>query len=333
MTRLRRFLAIHQNKLALVLIGLFVVMAIAAPWLAPPDDPDNPTMFRSLGQRVSAQPRPPGPEARLGTVAQIPRLPQFGFISGQTAAYQWDIYYTLIWGARSAFRFGLMVTLTTATVGILIGAVAGYVGGWVNSLVMRVTDAFLAFPVIAAVWVFDRLWFARIYNPWPDFYGIVYTPLEQAFIQLRIDPVVLALVIFSWMPYARLVNAAVLQIKQEDYVQAARAMGAPPRRILFRHILPNAMPPLVVLMARDVGGMVVWASAFIFIGIGGNVAWGIILVAARDYVIGIGGTPLTYWWTFVPVSLALIFFGMGWNLLGDGLNTYFNPRARRRFRV
>jgi len=98
---------------------------------------------------------------------------------------------------------------------------------------------------------------------------------------------------------------------------------------MLRHLLPNAIAPAVVLVARDVGAMVILESAFTFIGMGGNTEWGVLLVTGRDYVIGMGGNPLAYWWTFLPVSLALVFFGVGWNLLGDGLNTMLNPRTAR----
>lgn len=325
----RRFFAYRQNWLAMLLVGAFIFTAIAAPWLAPPPDPENPGMFKAVGEGLDRSPHPPSESNPLGTVAQIAQLPRFGLIPGQEVAYQWDIYYTLIWGARSALRFGLLVTGVTAIIGILIGAVSGYAGGWVNDLLMRFTDAFLAFPVIAGVWVFDRLWFARIYNPWADIFGITFTPWEEFLLRFEIDPVMIAFIAFSWMPYARLINASVSQIKQMDYVKAAEAMGATGPRILFRHLLPNAISPTVVLMTRDVGGLVILATAFTFIGIGGNVAWGIILVAGRDYIIGVSGNPLVYWWTFVPISLALILFGVGWNLLGDGLNVVLNPRTSR----
>ena len=144
----------------------------------------------------------------------------------------------------------------------------------------------------------------------------------------RIDPILITFILFLWMPYARLMNAQVRGAMTDDYVVAARSMGARGSRIIWRHLLPNTIAPAVVLAARDVGGVVVLACAFIFIGFGGNVAWGTMLVSSRDYVIGIGGNPFEYWWTFIPVSLALILFGVGWNLLGDGLNAALNPYER-----
>ena len=318
-----RFLRSKGSVAGLLLVGLFVGVALAAPWLAPPADPANPAPFKTAGQQFQRFPEPPTEGTPLGTVPQITNLPLYGFKPGQDASYQWDVYYTLIWGTRSALRFGLAVTFFTAVFGITVGAISGYLGGTAGSLMMRVTDAFLAFPAIAAIWLVQRVFFANLLNPFADLVEL--KPWETTVQQLHIDPIMVALIFFSWMPYARVVNSTVSQVRTTEYVQAAESMGASGPRIIFHHLLPNAISPAIVLGARDVGGMVILACAFIFLGFSGQVTWGIMLVTSRDYVIGISGNPFTYWWTFVPVSLALILFGIGWNLLGDGLNTALNP--------
>jgi peptide/nickel transport system permease protein len=248
------------------------------------------------------------------------------------SAPQLDIYHTLVWGARSALRFGLLVTFLTATIGVTVGAVSGYAGGLINGLLMRITDAFLAFPVIAVVWLFHHVLFTPVIialNFW-NTGGIDLSPLQDLLLnRLHLDPIMLALIFFSWMPYARITNTLISQLKQAEYVVAAQAMGASGPGIIWRHLLPNAIAPAIVLAARDVGGLVILESAFTFIGLGGTVAWGVALVAGRDYIIGLGGNPFAYWWSFLPLSLALTLFGIGWNLLGDGLNTMLNPQVRR----
>jgi peptide/nickel transport system permease protein len=326
MLRWRRFFGRRSNLLGLALVALFFLMALLAPRLAPPENPDFPWPFKNYSQSFYRQPLPPGPDIPLGTTPQIREMPQYGIAPGQDAAYQWDVYYTLIWGSRSALRFGLAVTLLTAVFGTVVGLISGYAGGRASALTMRVTDAFLAFPAIAAIWVIQRAFFSEIYSPFLD-------PLEATgfpgfLYRYRIDPIMLALILLSWMPYARLMNAQARQARQSEYVRASESMGARSGHVIRRHLLPNTIAPAIVLAARDVGGMVILASAFIFIGFGGNVAWGTLLVTSRDYVIGIGGNPLEYWWTFIPVSLALILFGVGWNLLGDGLNDLLNPHKR-----
>lgn len=320
----QRFFRSKLNIMGLALVASFFFVALAAPWLAPPADPDDPAAFKVTGQQFQRFPEPPSVENPLGTTPQIQNMILYGFTPGQDSSYQWDVYYTLVWGTRSALRFGLAVTIMTALFGITVGALSGYYGGVASSLMMRTTDAFLAFPAIAAIWLFQRVFFADILSPWPDL--VTLSPWETTLKQLQIDPIMIALIVFSWMPYARVVNSSVSQVRRAEFVEAAESMGATGPRIIFRHLLPNAISPAVVLAARDVGGMVILACAFIFLGFGGHVTWGIMLVTARDYVIGISGNPFAYWWTFVPISLALILFGVGWNLLGDGLNSALNPR-------
>ncbi len=322
----RRFLHSRQSVAGLLLVGMFVFVALAAPWLAPPENREEPEPFKVTGQQYRRLPGEPTAESILGTIPQIQNMVFYGFKPGQDASYQWDVYYTLIWGTRSALRFGLVVTFVTAVFGISIGAISGYFGGTASSLVMRTTDAFLAFPAIAAIWVVQRVFFSNILDPYPDL--VTLAPWESVVKQLQIDPIMVALIAFSWMPYARLVNTSVSQVRAAEYVEAAEAMGASGPRIVFQHLLPNSISPAVVLAARDIGGMVILACAFIFLGFGGHLTWGIMLVASRDFVIGLSGNPFTYWWTFVPISLALILFGVAWNLLGDGLNSALNPRRR-----
>lgn len=317
----------RSNWWALLIIFLFVATAVIAPWIAPPPDPDNPSPFKGVGQSFERMPHPPTTDNPLGTMPQIDSLPLFGVAPGQDAYYEWDILYTLIWGTRSALRFGLIVTFLTAVIGITIGALSAYWGGRANSILMNITDAFLAFPIIAALWVIQRTLFSQVLAFFPDPEN--WRWWEQLLVNWKINPIMLTLILFSWMPYARMVNATVAQLRNTEYVQAAVAMGASGSRLLRHHLLPNAISPIVVLMARDVGGMVVLATTFVFIGFGGDIAWAIILVASRDFVIGLGGNPFVYWWTFVPVALALTLFALGWNLLGDGLNEAMNPRQNR----
>jgi peptide/nickel transport system permease protein len=306
LSRVRRVLRNGQVLAGLVIVGLFVAVAILAPQLAPSEDPDNSSTTRVGGKYFDPIPRPPNQEAPLGT-----------------APGQVDIYYSLVWGTRSALVLGLTVTVSTALIGILLGALSGYAGGVVLGLTLRVTDAFLAFPVIAGVWLLQQVLMPA--SPFGDL-----NPIQQAFFDLGLSPILLTLIVFSWMPYARLTSANIIQLKQTEYVQAARSIGVRKRRIIGRHLLPNALPPVIVLGARDVGAMVILTAAFTFIGLGGSTEWGDVLVTSRDYIIGSGGNPLTYWWVFVPTTLALILFGVGWNLLGDGLNTVLDPRISRR---
>jgi peptide/nickel transport system permease protein len=327
----RRFFANWRNLAAFALVGLFVLLAAAAPLLTPSDDPLHPPSFK-LVESLDRDSLPPGPEAPLGTAAyfQFPDM-----------LLHFDILHSVIWGTRDALRFGLLTALTTACLGLLIGAFSGYVGGWVHSLVMRMTDAFLSFPMITGIWLFSRLMASLDqYILLPGFqYGSPSpTPLQWLILTLEVDPIMLALILFSWMAYARIISANVILLKQAEYVQAARSVGAGPLRITLRHILPNAITPAVVLVARDIGRMVVLEAAFTFIGLGGSVIsplgagggriseWSRLLLLGRHRIIGEGGNPFIFWWVYLPATLALVLFGVSWNLLGDRLNSLLNPR-------
>lgn len=298
----------------MLLALFFILTAMAAPWLAPLDDPENFTPFRKIPTQKSFNPLPPGQGLIMGS------LP-FGQVGAQM-----DVFFTLVWGTRQALGFGLKVALFTAFLGVLIGAVSAQVGGLLNWLSLRVTDAFLAFPVVAAVVFFEQL--IRASNPYPWIERMAESPLTHLFD--AVDSLTLALIMFSWMPYARLTNSMVLHIKGFEYIQAARALGASPWRTIFRHILPNAISPAVVLAARDIGGMVLLQATLTFIGVGRGSYWGDLLVQGRNWIMGMRGNPFVYWWVFVPPTLTLVMFGVSWNLIGDGINEALNPHESRK---
>jgi peptide/nickel transport system permease protein len=332
-----------QNLFALAIVGFFVAVAVAAPLLSPPDDPENPTPFRVLWDNIEPLPLPPGQGIPLGTVIYHEADNLFHF----------DVFHSLVWGARAALRFGLVTALTTACFGVLVGLTSGYVGGWFNNLVIRVTDVFLAFPMIGGVWLFRQILYDAyeqlhqttwLYLSWETVdepVVIVPTLLQQLLMSNWLDPLMLTFILFSWMSYARIINASVLKIKQEEYVMAARSLGAGGGRIIFRHLLPNVIAPAIVLVARDIGALVILQTAFAFIGICGTMGiqwevgkwfspvfeWARLLVLGRDWIIGAYGNPFTYWWMYLPATLALILFGVGWNVLGDRLNVILNPRV------
>jgi peptide/nickel transport system permease protein len=292
-----------------LIILVFLVVAIAAPILAPPEG-GTPSIIPRDG--YGAEPQPPGPGHPLGTMEE-----------------QGDVYYGLVWGARAAFRLGLIITLGRALIGILIGLTSGHWGGLTDSFLMRFTDAFLAFPIIAVVMVTVALYgHDLIVMPNGQRYPIPSGPRTEAVI-------ILSLIAFGWMAYARLVRGNILSEREKEYMQAARSVGVTNRRMVFRHLLPNSTHGLPVLIASDIGMMVVWMAAFNFIGlIQGQKSmmvadWGQMLAFARDWIVGTPTNAFAYWYTFLPVSLAIVLFSIGWNLIGDGLRDLFDPRLRK----
>lgn len=319
MRRLRVFLSHWQNWLGLLIVLSFAVVSLTAPLLSPPNATTQ-GAFKKVGRSGDLKPHPPSEQSILGT------------LPGQI-----DVYHALIWGAREAMVFGLSVALGAFLFGSLFGAIAGYAGGAVNSVMMRIADAFLTFPALAGVVFLQQIvgitieslggtfWFNN------DYFGKVvyfdFTPPPFATFLMKVDPILISLIIFSWMPIARIVNTMVLTLRQTDFIQAARAMGGSPLWVIRKHLLPNSIGPAFVLAARDVGSSVILQATITYIGLGGSSAWGILLSLGRNWIIGPGGNMLSTWWVFLPITIAIILFGIGWNLIGDGLTEALDPTA------
>ncbi len=312
----KRFINNKQITAGIVIILIFTIMAIAAPRLSPLSKGLDPERFKQVGKASDMTPHPPSRLAPLGT------------LPGQSS-----VYHSLIWGSRQALTFGISVALLTATFGTLFGLISGYIGGRTNKIMMRISDAFLAFPVIAGIVLIQQL-SVITYTGIGGMFLLGNAPFtvgpKTPLLALldAFNPVALAFVLFLWMPYARMTNTIVLQVKQQEYIQAARSVGVKPSRLLFRHVLPNSLTPTIVLVARDVGAFVILQATFTFIGMGGRSIWGEMLSDGRSWVIGPGGNIFIFWWVFLPATLALILFGVGWNLMGDGLNDWLNPRMK-----
>lgn len=318
MRRLRHFLSRWQNWLAVLTILGFVFVAVAAPQISP-NDPKNPGPFKQVGRATEGRPLPPDEKAVLG---MLPR--------GQ------DVLHPLVWGARGALQFGLFVTFFTAIFGIFYGAIAGLLGGRAGGLMMNVADSFLAIPVIAGVVFLQQLLATTItsmggmYFNHPTLGQIIEvvgptTPIQ--WILERVNPLMFSLIILSWMPYARMVHSTVILLARTEFIQAAKALGGSSWWVIRKHLIPNSLSPALVLAARDVGGVVLLQATFTFIGIGGDSIWGSMLAQGRGWVIGAGGSLLRYWWVFLPPTVAVMLFGIAWNMLGDGLNDALDPQT------
>lgn len=303
---MRRVLSHPSLVLGGLIVLLFLAVAAAAPLIAPPEG-RSPYLLPKEG--FGHTPKPPDAEHPLGTLAG-----------------QYDVFYGLVWGTRIALWVGLSVTLGRALLGVVLGLVSGHHGGTIDALIMRVTDAFMAFPIMAAAMVIIVVFSA----PWWET-----GPTGPASLSDSMDKhIALALILFGWMPYARLIRGNVLAERDKEYIQAAVSLGAPGRRILLRHLLPNVTQGLLVLVTSDIGTMVVLMATFNFLGLKVTSTvemltdWGQMLNTSRDWIIGTPANAFEYWYTFIPASLAIVLFSMGWNLIGDGLRDVLDPRLR-----
>lgn len=244
----------------------------------------------------------PYPEHIAGGVSTAARF-------GPPSAQHWfgtnemgqDVLSLVLGGARVSVLAGLAVVVLGALAGTVIGAIAGYAGGWTDEILMRLTDLKLTIP------------------------GLILAMAVAAALGPGIVNMVFAIALSWWPGYARLVRGEVMSRKQDLYVTAARAVGAGPARIVFRHILPNVMTPVIVKMSLDMGFAILTVASLGFIGIGvkpPTPEWGSLLSVARSYM------P-DFWWTAIFPGLAILLAVFGFNVLGDGLRDVFDPRSRR----
>ncbi len=280
------------NPLALtgaVLLLFFIVIGSLAPVLTD-REPYQVTPYQMPRDGFWQRPKAPTPDHPLGTTQG-----------------QYDIFYGLVWGTRTAFKIGLGVVAIGAVIGTIVGSIAAFYGGMLDELLMRVVDVFMSFPFLIAAMV-------------------VTTILGKGLSQMMI-----ALVSFGWMGYARLIRSEILHVKEMDYIQAARACGASDMRLIRKHILPNSLFPVLVQATMNTGSMVLAAAALSFLGVGTEVGyadWGQLISLARNWIMGTGGNPFAYWYTLIYPGLAIFLFVLAWNLVGDALRDILDPRLR-----
>ncbi len=271
--------AFARNPLAM--IGIVIVLALAGMAIFAPLLTNWYPLSGSMepGDRLL----PPGGEHWLGTDHNAR-----------------DIWARIVYGSRTSLLIIFMVAVTAAPVGVLIGTTAGYVGGWIDTVLMRITDAFLAFPKLVLA-----LAFAAALGP-------------------GIENAILAIAITSWPPYARIARAETLTIRNTDYIAAAQMSGASGFRILIGHIMPMCMPSLIVRVTLDMAGVILIAAGLGFLGLGvapPQPEWGAMVADGRSEI-------LNQWWICTYPGIAIFIVSLGFNLIGDGLRDVLDPREQ-----
>lgn len=271
------WLSLSRNPLALVGLAILVVLialSALAPWIAPHDP---------LAQELANRLQPPGsPDHLLGTDGL-----------GR------DILSRLIHGASITLYIVTLVAMTAPVVGLVIGTLAGYAGGWTDTVLMRLTDIFLAFPRLVLA-----LAFVAALGP-------------------GIENAVLAIAITSWPPYARLARAETLTVRHQDYISAIRLQGASATRIIVGHVMPLCLSSVIVRVTLDMAGIILTAAGLGFLGLGAQPPipeWGAMISSGRKFL-------LDQWWVATMPGLAIFIVSLGFNLLGDGLRDILDPRS------
>lgn len=226
----------------------------------------------------------------------------------------YDIYSRTIYGARASILVGILATVGVLLVGSFLGLVAGFAGGWVDALISRIGDIFFAIPLLLSGIIFLSSIRER-----EDVFGI---PIQGYFGVIM--QVVLVFIIFGWPSLMRLMRSSVIQVKPNDYVQAARALGASPLRIIRRHVLPNAMAPAIVVSTINLGAYIAAEATLSFLGIGlvpPTVSWGVMI---NDALVPLRSDPHILFFPALFLSLAVLAFIM----LGDAVRDAFDPKSR-----
>ncbi|MCE6951750.1 ABC transporter permease [Cereibacter sphaeroides] len=276
----RTWLALRGNRLAMVglwIIVALVAVAILAPWLAPHD---------------------PLVGGDLRTERLLP--PSWAHPMG-TDDLARDILSRVIWGSQLTLMVVALVALIATPIGLAIGTTAGYLGGWVDTVLMRATDIFLAFPRLILA-----LAFVAALGP-------------------GIENAIIAIALTSWPPYARLARAETLTIRDSDFINAARLQGASSLRILWGHVTPLCLSSVIVRVTLDMAGIILTAAGLGFLGLGAQPPqpeWGAMIAGGRRFIID-------QWWVATMPGLAIFVVSLGFNLLGDGLRDVLDPKARK----
>ena len=271
------WLSLSRNPLALFGLGILVtliVLSALAPWIAPHDP-----YTQELANRL----QPPGSLGHLLGTDELGR----------------DILSRLIHGASITLYIVTLVAVTAPVVGLVIGTLAGYAGGWTDTVLMRLTDIFLAFPRLVLA-----LAFVAALGP-------------------GIENAVLAIAITSWPPYARLARAETLTVRHQDYISAIRLQGASPVRIIAGHVMPLCLSSVIVRVTLDMAGIILTAAGLGFLGLGAQPPipeWGAMISSGRKFL-------LDQWWVATMPGLAIFIVSLGFNLLGDGLRDILDPRS------
>lgn len=271
----RQWLAFRRNPAAMIgltIVILLLLVAAFAPLIAP---------FDPIAQALDKRLLPPSSTNWFGTDAL-----------GR------DIFSRVVFGTRVTLVIVLLVVVTVGPIGLLIGCAAGYLGGWVDTVLMRITDVFLAFPRLVLA-----LAFVAALGP----------GLENA---------VIAIAFTAWPPYARVARAETLVIRNADYIAAIRLQGASQARIVWRHVVPMCLPSLIVRTTLDMAGIILTAAGLGFLGLGAQPPipeWGAMISAGREQI-------FDQWWVATFPGLAICVVALGFNLLGDGLRDVMDAR-------
>ena len=270
-----------------------------------------------FGSFFAPYPARPDPDAYQPFYeGDVRKPPGWKYLFG-TSSIGTDVLSDIIHGTKYTIYVGLLVTAITMALSIVVGAVAGFYGRWVDNVLMRITEVFLVFPALLFILVFVRIFMLTVGEP---FWTI---PIINIQIPTGLTLVILILALFNWASNARMIRGEFLRIRELEFIEAERALGASNTRIIFRHILPNLLSSVIVISSLTIAYAILLEAAVSFLGFGdpNTITWGQILQENFSEM-------RTVWWAEIFPGIAILLTVFGFNLLGDGLSDALNPRLR-----
>ena len=313
-----------------VLVLFFLIVAVIGPYVAPLSYDTQLTFFNSSARRAPPMTVIVVPNNSLAQFLHVKPGEYVLYLGGDDQGR--DLFSRILYGARTSLVVAILVMAIGPWIGIAIGLIAGYYGGKIDEILMRLTDIFLAFPGLILAMAFSAVLPERV----SDFLASHETVKNVLLALFALKPqhagamaslvsVIIALWLVWWPGYARLTRGMTLSERENVYVEAARALGVPTRWILVRHIFPNIIGPLLVYLTLDIGGVILTEAGLSFLGLGAVppiADWGRIIYDGSQYF------PHDWWAVFFP-GLAILFTVLGFNLVGDTLRDVLDPKTRR----
>ncbi|WP_213951347.1 nickel transporter permease [Tepidanaerobacter syntrophicus] len=272
---LLKFFKNPLNLIGTLIIIMLILVAVFAPYIA---------KFDPIEISMNDKLLPPGSRHLFGT-DEMGR----------------DIFSRIVYGARISLAVGIEVVTFAAVIGVILGGISGYFGGWIDEIIMRITDMFLSFP------------------------SFILAMAVAAALGPSLTNAVMAVSLTWWPWYTRIVRGQILALKEFEYVEAAKAIGNNDMKIIFKHILPNCISPVIVEATMDIGFAIQLTAGLSFIGLGAQpptAEWGAMISTGRQYI-------LSHWWYPTFPGMAILITVLGFNLIGDGLRDFLDPKTRK----
>ncbi len=314
---MRRFFRSKLSIVGLIMIAFLLVFAILGPviysrWGEEGRDQTPTTSYATKPYLIKNDGAEDTKMTEVVTVTSDYNVyadPSWDHLLG-TDSMGYDVFTRLMYGGRISLLIGFIVVILETVIGVLLGGLAGYFGGWVDQVIMRIVDIFNCIPTLPILLIASA-----VIDSW------------QVDADTRIYILMVIITLFGWAGTARMVRGQILSLREQEYITATEVMGLPTWRRIFVHLIPNVMPQLIVSMTLGLGSVILYESTLSYLGLGVQVpkaAWGTMIAAAKDY--SVLSDHMNMW---LPAGILIVIAVLGFNFVGDGLRDAMDPKAKK----